>query len=114
MKKETIISFSIVILVVVGLGLFSLTRNTKVKCPDDYANADESIEAMNQWTDDFYNSHPNASLSDWSSARKQFYINNNCNEALKRFNDYKSGNADPETTKIIDEVFQEEMSKIKE
>lgn len=82
----------------------SATRITQ-KCPDDFANDDageaEHLAAMDKWTNDFYDSHPGASLGDWERARHQFWIDNNCTAALQRYQDAKTGKANPATMEQI-------------
>lgn len=63
------------------------------KCPDDYADTDEGsakyIADTNQWTNNFYDAHPAATLADWSAARYQFWVDNNCRTALERYDEAK-------------------------
>ena len=77
------------------------------KCPDEYKTSEESTVAVIQWTNDFYDKNPDASLSDWATARRDFYKKNNCKEALQRAEDYDSGKADPASKKIVDDVVDE-------
>ncbi|MFA5932422.1 MAG: hypothetical protein WC793_03550 [Candidatus Paceibacterota bacterium] len=64
------------------------------KCPDDYPDTDagfnEKMADMNKWTNDFYDNHPGATLGDWNKARYQYWIDNRCTEALKRYNESKA------------------------
>jgi len=79
------------------------------KCPDDYATDDagsaEYIAATNKWTNDFYDAHTGASLSDWSVARYQFWVENNCFAALERYKIAKEGKADSATMQRILDSF---------
>ena len=63
-------------------------------CPDAYADTDagfnEKMADMNKWTNQFYDNHPGATLGDWNNARKQFWIDNHCVEALKRYEEAKA------------------------
>ena|SRR3989338_2393382 len=77
------------------------------KCPDEYKTSEESTVAVIQWTNDFYDKNPDASLSDWATARRDFYKKNNCKEALQRVEDYDSGKADLASKKIVDDVVDE-------
>lgn len=110
------------ILLVVGLlykdDIFQRPLNTNIaqerviqKCPDDYADDDagsaEYIASTNKWTNDFFDAHPGATLSDWSAARYQFWVDNNCVAALERYRVAKEGNADPAATEMIRAVVQE-------
>lgn len=62
------------------------------KCPDDYgiddAGSTEYLAATNKWTNDFFDAHPNATLRDWTLARQQFWVDNNCTQALQRYSAY--------------------------
>ena len=94
--------------------IFSYLHPATQKCPDDYANDDagsaEYLAAMDKWTNDFYDAHPGASLSDWSAARHEFWVDNNCTAALQRYAEAKAGNADPETMKVIDGVLRDALN----
>ena len=68
--------------------------NKLSKCPDDYTDTDagfnEKLADINKWTNDFYDNHPGATLGDWNKARYQFWVDNKCTEALKRYNEAKA------------------------
>ncbi len=59
------------------------------KCPDDYPDTDagsaEYLADFDNWTNDFYDSNPGATLTDWTQARVQYWEANNCEEALTRY-----------------------------
>ncbi|HEY4500877.1 MAG TPA: hypothetical protein VJI70_01235 [Candidatus Paceibacterota bacterium] len=74
------------------------------KCPDDYATHEEQLAALKEWTSYFYDKYPNASAGDWADARRDFFQQNDCKEALQRAEDYNSGNIDPTIKKIIDDA----------
>jgi hypothetical protein len=76
----------------------------RAKCPDDYTTSEEQMTAMNDWTNNFYDTNPSATLSDWSKARYQFWVDNKCTKAIERYNEAKSGKADPETMNFIKET----------
>lgn len=86
----------------------------KAKCPDEYGTDDagsaEYLASMETWTNNFYDLHPEATLTDWSAARHQFYIDNNCTAALERYQEAKDGKADPETMKQIEMGIREAIS----
>ena len=95
--KKNITNISIlVILVALAILYFHYgpAPNTLSKCPDDYADTDtgfnEKMADMNKWTNDFYDNHPSATLGDWNKARYQFWIDNHCVEALKRYEEAKA------------------------
>ncbi len=85
-------------IVIVGL-YFTLPflHSKNNKCPNDYSNDDagynQQMADIDAWTNNFYDTHPNASLSDWSKARYQYWIDNNCTEAIERYNQAKEGRA---------------------
>ena len=85
--------------------LYSHFSPIGAKCPDAYANDDagsaEYLAATDKWTNDFYDAHPGASLTDWSAARHQFWLDNDCTAALQRYEDAKAGKADPATMERI-------------
>ena len=66
------------------------------KCPDDYGTDDAAsatyLAATNKWTNDFYDTHPDATLTDWAVARQQFWVDNNCTASLQRYDEYKNNN----------------------
>ena len=39
---------------------------------------------------DFFDAHPDATLLDWSMARYQFWVDNNCTAALQRYEEVKN------------------------
>ena len=88
---------------IVGIWTFVSYSPYHQKCPDEYKTSEESTAAVIQWTNDFYDKNPDASLSDWAAARHNFYKKNNCKEALQRAEDYDSGKADPASKKIVED-----------
>ena len=99
-KSWGLLGIGLIGFVVLGLS-FSKPFVQKQKCPDDYADTDagskELMAAVDSWTNAFYDAHPGASLSDWSAARHQFWVDNNCTAALERYEAAKNDKADPET-----------------
>ena len=83
-------------------------------CPDNFKNSEEKTTAFENWINDFYDNNPNATIAEMSKARRNFYIKNNCTEALKRYEDYKAGNVDKETQQNIERIIKEEVLKNKE
>lgn len=82
--------------------------NTYQKCPDEYGDDDASFTQkmvdFDNWTKEFYETNPDASLSDLSRARYDFYVKNNCTSSIKRYEDAVAGKGDPETIKLIDDA----------
>ncbi|MBI2120930.1 MAG: hypothetical protein HYT94_04890 [Parcubacteria group bacterium] len=114
-KRNTIITLSVLIFITAWL-LFG--QNTKtpptLKCPESFPETDagyeERLAAMNEWTNDFYDSHPNSSLSEWGEARHQFYRDNGCAKSLEKYEQAKAGKADPAVMKTIDNAIQETIN----
>lgn len=104
MKKNHLIGLILLIAVV---GLVVASQSKPLKCPDEYATSEESITAFQRWTNEFYDQNPNATLAEYGEARHTFYEEHNCIEALKRQDEYYTGNADPETLKVIEEAIRE-------
>ena len=62
---------------------------------------------IDKWTNAFFDEHPDASLSDWSKARYQYWVDNNCTEAIERYNQAKEGKADPASMQRIRKGIQD-------
>lgn len=104
--KSKLLYILTTIVLVAGIYVLASRQNPKdPKCPDDFPQGDagEAAQAasMEKWTNDFFDSHPGANLSDWSAARHQFWVDNNCTEALKRYQAALDGTADSATTERI-------------
>ncbi len=90
----------VLIVVIIALGIYTSlgiinktsTKDMGQKCPDDYATEDEQLVALDSWSNEFYDSYPGATLSDWSAARHQFWVDNHCVAALRRYDEAKAGN----------------------
>jgi hypothetical protein len=61
---------------------------TIFKCPEKYAETDagttEYRNALIDWTTEFFKTQPNATMSDWSMAKTQLWVDNNCTVAIER------------------------------
>lgn len=93
-RKIYIPIFIIAVLVVAYFYYMTREPQSHQTCPDDYADTDsgfnEKMADMDKWTNQFYDNHPGATLSEWSKARYQFWVDNKCTEALKRYNEAKA------------------------
>lgn len=95
-RKKLYISIPVIFIALCAILYFNYgpAPNKLSKCPDAYPDTDvgfnEKMADMNKWTNDFYDNHPGATLGDWNKARYQFWIDNNCTEALKRYNEAKA------------------------
>lgn len=104
-------------LIIAVTGFYVYGRSDKVvsvghqKCPDDFGTDDagsaDYLAATNKWTNDFYDTHPGASLGDWARARYDFLVENNCTLALQRIEDARRGKADPVAMETIQKAITE-------
>lgn len=103
--------------VFIALSVYEIKTNPllSLKCPDDYSSSEEKLADFDIWVSNFYDKNPGATYDDLSTARKRFYINHDCKEALNRLVDWESDNVEPETKakvyEAIDEVFNVARSK---
>lgn len=88
-----------------------LQEQTNPICPDDFEDPKQEIASFVKWGEEFWVDNPSATVSDFSQARINFWRENNCTEALKRYEDYMAGNVDEETKRLIEIVIKEEMKK---
>lgn len=121
MKKIKIITSVFIVLIIAIILLVALGRQEEniaqddevgvaMKCPDDYETIEEQEAALGMFMDEFFAENPQASVGDFAKARLEFYRQNNCEEALERYEKAKSGNLNEEDQKImeiIDEVISE-------
>jgi len=99
-------------LLVVGAVVVSMVyKSHNPICPDDFKDSEKEIASFSKWTDEFYQNNPNATIKEMSQARVAFWRENNCKEALKRYDDYMAGNADEETKQLIETATKETMIK---
>ncbi|KKP31741.1 MAG: hypothetical protein A2312_02585 [Candidatus Staskawiczbacteria bacterium RIFOXYB2_FULL_32_9] len=115
--KNKIIYISIICAVaILGTGFFVYKSFVpeqvivRQKCPDDYgiddAGSKEYLADFDKWTNNFYNTHPGATLLELSEARYQFWVDNNCTAALQRYKDAKEGRADPKSLEQIENIIR--------
>lgn len=111
MRKKLLYTGTLAILATGVYFLASYHHPSIAKCPDDFPQGDAGeaaqLAAIDKWTNDYYDAHPGASLSDWSAARYQFWVDNNCSAALQRYSEYQAGNADPATVQRVNTGIQE-------
>src|SRR3989344_8660958 len=111
--KPLVIVFSVMAIVAIFYSTAYLHPIAQ-KCPDDYASDDAGsaahMEAMNKWTNEFFDANPDATLSEWAAARYQFYIDNDCTAALQRYETAKEGKADPLLMEPINEAIEEVLA----
>lgn len=98
-KRNIAIVATLLVLVFITAGLFFgqntntteqkiVSVPTTLKCPESYLENDtgtkEYKDALATWTYEFFESHPQATMSDWSVAKSQFWRDNNCTVAIER------------------------------
>lgn len=79
-------------------------------CPDDFKDSESEIASFTEWANEFWEDNPDATISDFSQARVNFWRENHCTEALKRYDDFMAGNVDKETQQLIEKAIKEEMT----
>jgi hypothetical protein len=77
----------------VTVGAFSFGHHSPM-CPDDFGTNDagsaQYMASVDAWTNAFFDSNPDASMSDWAEARHQYWIDNSCTQALQRYEEAKA------------------------
>ncbi len=68
-----------------------------LRCPGDYEDVNERARALFAFTNDFYAENPQASGTDYETARMDFYITHRCYDSLR---DYGYGLDGPITPQI--------------
>lgn len=116
MKKKIFYISILIILITLGLIFVASKRGTlgtHQKCPDAYAKTDAGMVEykidMDKWTNDFFDTHPGATLDDWSKTRYQFWVANGCVAALQRYKDGIDGK-DPDKMKLIEGAIMETIN----
>lgn len=68
---------------------FAFFAPLKSMCPSDFPETDEGDEArmkaLDNWTNEFYDMYPNATIIDWAHARHQYWVDNNCAKELEGY-----------------------------
>lgn len=64
---------------------------------------------MVAWENKYFDDHPDGTLSTMAEARHQFYVDNHCTAALQRYEDAKSGKADPAAMERVNKVIQDTL-----
>jgi hypothetical protein len=76
----------------------------------DDAGSAAYLASTNKWTNDFFDAHPDATMTDWSQARYQFWVDNHCTAALEGYEQAKAGKADPEMMKRVNGIIRDAMN----
>ncbi|MEK7606269.1 MAG: hypothetical protein AAB458_01595 [Patescibacteria group bacterium] len=97
----------------VSVGIIPIDH--RAVCPDAYGQDDAGsaayLASTDKWTNDFFDHHPDADMTDWAQARRQFWIDNHCTAALERYEQAKAGKADPKVMEAVNKVIQEELGR---
>jgi hypothetical protein len=94
-KKILYITILLVIFYILYFLVGTITKRpvTLLKCPDDYGTDDAGSTAyladFDSWTNSFYDQNNGATLTDWSKARYDYWVDNNCQAAIARYNEAK-------------------------
>ncbi len=83
-------------------------------CPSAYTTTEEATASFQAFTNNFYDAHPDASLSDLAAARHDFYVSHHCTQELAAYQQAVDGNADPATMKMIDQAIGKVLTAIKD
>lgn len=86
----------------------NITRDDLL-CPSQYATDEEATAAMQVFINDFFDAHPDASLTDMANARHDFYVSNHCTQELAAYQQAQEGTADPTTMKTIDKAIEQTL-----
>ena len=116
MKRNIIYILIFITIITIG-SFFYLSKHetleTLQKCPDDYVKTNDGDEEykkdMDKWTNDFFDLNPGATLDDWGKARYQFWVDNKCEAALKRYAEGLEGK-DPTKMELINNTINETIN----
>ena len=73
--------FILTIAILGGIIVSIVYRSNNQICPFDFIDRNDRFASFSKWEKEFRVNNPNANISDLAKARKQFYIENNCEEA---------------------------------
>ncbi len=114
LKNKKIIIYlvfiSVILLVIIGFYIYFYFNGEnaaqKEKCPDDYATEEEQLTALDLWSSNFFKNYPNATISDWSKARQEFWVKNNCIKAIERYKNAEKEKIYPEILNRVNNIIQ--------
>ncbi len=93
---------------------FTFPQSKVPICPSDFPETDAGDEArmnaLDRWTNEFFDTHPYASLGDWAEARHQFWVDNNCEKELQGYEEIQAGGGDQKKLKVIKKVISENFT----
>lgn len=96
-NKTLFLGIVVLVAVITFVSYGSKSSNSLAKCPQDFTDSDEKNADFDRWAKDFYDKNPTASVVDLAKARVNYYKENNCTEAIKRFEDFTAGRVDEKT-----------------
>ena len=117
-RKTTYILIVIIFIILCAIFYFYKSPTVKqadvYKCPEDYAENDidttEYRNALIDWTSSFFKANLKATISDWTQAKSQLWMDNNCDIAIQRSK--MSGNvADLKPWEKVDYEVQNTLDK---
>jgi hypothetical protein len=80
--------FVIMYLIAFCYSIYPTQSRVHYKCPENYTEDDtgtaEYKDALVNWTTAFFKAYPDATMSDWSKAKLQLWLDNNCVVAIQR------------------------------
>ncbi len=88
--KRKIIYISIIAVLITVVISYVYPKQTFVhqKCPEAYTEdvvgTTEYRNAITGWTSEFFKDNPKATMADWSKAKTQLWVENNCAVAIQR------------------------------
>ena len=106
-QLRNLLIFGVIMAMVIAVNI--VYKSNKSICPDDFKNPNQEIASFYEWAKEFVDENPNATMSEFSQARRDFYVENKCKEALKRYDDYMAGNVDEETRQLIEMTIKKEI-----
>ncbi len=96
---------------VVAISMMVIFMSHTPVCPDDFGTDDagsaQYVASVDAWTNSFFDSHPDASMTDWAEARHQYWIDNNCKATLQSYEDVKAGKVDPKKMEMVESILRE-------
>src|SRR6185369_16523543 len=105
MKKKLLYIAILFSVLIAGVAIYSYPSATLAMCPDDFGTDDAGSAAytasVDGWTNAFFDSHPDASMTDWAEARHQYWIDNHCTAALQSYEDVKAGKVDSAKMEMV-------------
>jgi len=114
MKKKLLYIGIVAIVLVGGFAIYSYRSASLAKCPSAYgtdeAGSAEYLAATNKWTNDFFDTNPDATLMEWAEARRRFWIANDCTKELQAYENAKAGKVDPKKMQEVEGILRDAIN----